>query len=141
MTKLLLTIVSILLLASCSPNNNKIVSVEFKDSKNTYQKAIVICMEAPTTTISLSKIILETKDGLILNRSDVLIGDRGGKETCFSKSIYTNLTPKKEASDYKKRMIKNVTAAKIKRIEVYMSDNRGWNYSKKDQFTQYIKQY
>ncbi len=95
-------------------------------------------METPPTSSYLSRIIIETKDGVTLDRSDVLIGDRGGKETCFNKYIIANLMTEGET---KESVNRSVVYGNISEIKVFMSNSIGWNYSEKKEFTRFQKQY
>ncbi|MGL1931856.1 MAG: hypothetical protein OCC45_08860 [Desulfotalea sp.] len=134
----LLTFV-LLSLCSCMPSpDNKITSVEFGSNPNVNLRYIKVCMETPPTSSYLSRIIIETKDGVTLDRSDVLIGDRGGKETCFNKYIIANLMTEGET---KESVNRSVVYGNISEIKVFMSNSIGWNYSEKKEFTRFQKQY
>ena len=131
----------ILFFIGCSDvNYPKVTELDLLEVTEDKGLPIKICFDKSTEfgTSYPSRIILKTKDGLILDKSDILISSN---QQCSYLNIYIYLIPKRSNTELYNEVKKKVRIGNIKEIELFLSDAYGYFYKKENRFGHYKRVY
>ena len=120
----------------------KVTQIELLSESDKFGLPIKVCLNEATKQDGTypSRIRLETKDGYVLDRSDILIPT---DEKCSYLNVYVYFNPKgmNKYMEFSNRVKQSVRPGNIKKLEIFLSDAYGTFYKKEDEFDYFIKQY
>jgi hypothetical protein len=102
-----------------------------------------ICMVEAIEESYPSKVMVEFVDGVVLERTDVLIASASvlKKDRCTIINPHVSLIPKRSSNEIHDRVSNYWRSGKIKRIQINISDSYGGWYQAEDEFTSFKKSY
>ena len=121
-------------------NYPKVVELDLLNASESKGLPIKVCFDKKTEHNNSypSRIILKTKDGFTLDKSDILIPSY---RKCTYLNTYIYLIPKRSSKELYNEVKEKVRVGNIKHIELFLSDAHGFFYKKESQFAHYKRLY